>query len=632
MKLIFRLGFLCAVFSGLQVGQGSSVLPVSADQKIANAGAIFRGTVLESAAFVDPKDGLIYTRTVFQVNEVFKGKLGATVVLTHRGGSVGNYGEIDGGTPIFKPGEERLMFVSRRPDGRIEAHAGTSSALLLPSKSVSAPNASVGIDLLEKLRAETLSGPISGSDLLDSATSGSRATSPPPQAPSSLLGSSATNLLVGVDNLPARFLLPDRGEPIVYYVDADYLPAGMTLTQALGAVGNALGAWTNVSSVRYQFGGLQSFGQGADKVLASDGLLRIQLHDHYGSIGGSGEVLGYGGHGWTSNNTSSGWTTGGNALGNDFHKTVKGYVVLQHTDVFMQNITNFGEVLCHEIGHTLGLAHSSESPSESNPILSQAVMYYLAHGNGRGATLNSFDTNVIRQVHSPTNTPPYCYDRVMDTISASSLLSIPGVNTVQLRGYDLQGNSLSLSTDGATANNGSFVMANSNLTFNPHNFVDAPRLDPASGFYYDKVYARYSDGVNASPFIQVRVVSIGFDSYSEGISDTWRQTYFGNPNPSIGSNHHAGNDADADGFSNLQEFWLGSSPTNKLSSLATTLLSATNLQFEAKPYELYELYSSTNLTTWTRQLNPILATNNPCRVTGFTNGGPRQFFRVDKIP
>src|SRR5439155_15825845 len=146
--------------------------------------------------------------------------------------------------------------------------------------------------------------------------------------------STATNLLVGGDGIPARFILPDRAEPIPYLIDADYLPAGMTQTQAVNAVKTALAAWTNVTSLRYTFAGIQSFGMAAPNVSASDGKLRIQVHDHYNYIGGgggSGDTLGTGGHSWTIFNLSPGWTTGGNVLTSDFHKTISGYIVLAHT-------------------------------------------------------------------------------------------------------------------------------------------------------------------------------------------------------------------------------------------------------------------------------------------------------------
>jgi hypothetical protein len=430
-----------------------------------------------------------------------------------------------------------------------------------------------------------------------------------------------------------------RGEIIVidhpYLIDADYLPAGITQTQAVAAVQTALAAWTNVTSLRYRFAGIQSFGMAAANVTNSDGVLRIQLHDHYnyiGSSGGNGDTLGEGGHAWTYMDLTPGWTTGGNVIGNDFHKVIRGYVVLQHTNTTMQTLSTFTEVLTHEIGHTIGLAHSCENPAESNPILKQAIMYYQVHADGRGATLNSFDINVSRQIHPPTNTPPYCYDRVMDVVTTPSPISVPGINTVQVRGYDLQTTNLAFATTDATSNAGSFSAVNSNLTFVPSGFFSGPRADPAGYGYYDIIYARYSDGVNASPYAMIRVISLNPDSYSEGIPDDWRTTYFGNANPSVGLKHHAADDADGDGLSNLQEYLLGSDPTDKTSNLRITFFGTTNIQWQAKGYEVYELYSSTNLAAWARAINPIMPTNSVGAATGFTNGGPRQFFRIQKVP
>jgi hypothetical protein len=57
------------------------------------------------------------------------------------------------------------------------------------------------------------------------------------------------------------------------------------------------------------------------------------------------------------------------------------------------------EVVAHEVGHTLGLGHSSENPNEPSALLRQALMYYRAHDDGRGARLNSDDVAGLQALY-----------------------------------------------------------------------------------------------------------------------------------------------------------------------------------------------------------------------------------------
>ncbi len=634
MKRICRLFvFSGAIFIAAFVAQSSVLVPKTTDEQIQDAAAIFRGTVESVHSYSDPR-GRIYTRAVIRVAEVFKGKAPQFVTLLHRGGTVDGVSQIDDFAPQLTVGEERLFFVSRRADGSLYASRGEESALKLSTSKGPVADAQ---SMLQELRSRTSTGPLAGSDLADQAA----APAATPQGNGGIVQpegnpvSTATNLIEDGLGIGSRFLAPDRGETIPYLIDADYLPAGITLSQATNAVQTALAAWTNACSVRFVFAGLQSFGQAAPDVTNLDETLRIQLHDNYNFIassGGGSDVLGKGGRTGLSLNLTPGWTLGGNVAGNDFDKTGNGYIVLQHTNVALQTLSTFTEVLCHEIGHTLSLAHSSENPSEPNPILKQAIMYYAVHADGRGATLNSFDTNVCRQVHPPVNTPPYSYDRVMDVVTSPGQINVPGLNTIEVRGYDLQTTNLTFAITDWTTNAGTFSVVGNRLTFLP----DAPyltsRIDPSSTDYYDLTYGRFSDGVNASPWILIRVIWLAYDSYNEGIPDAWRTQYFGSPDPTAGPNRHAWNDNDGDGVNNLVEWRLGSDPTDKTSNLRITSFEPTSIEWQAKPYEIYELYSSTNLTTWVRAVNPITPTTTVGSATIPATSARGRFFRIQKVP
>jgi hypothetical protein len=89
-----------------------------------------------------------------------------------------------------------------------------------------------------------------------------------------------------------------------------------------------------------------------------------------------------------------------------FDRTLEGDVVVNQGAGACLGPGGLAETLAHEIGHTLGFGHSSENQFEPDPALSDALMYFLIHDDGRGATLRPDDFAGLAFVYEPPVSEP----------------------------------------------------------------------------------------------------------------------------------------------------------------------------------------------------------------------------------
>ncbi|HEY8961128.1 MAG TPA: matrixin family metalloprotease, partial [Luteolibacter sp.] len=408
---------------------------------------------------------------------------------------------------------------------------------------------------------------------------------------------------------PARFTSCDGADPIPYVVDVDAakLPSGMDQAGALAAVQEALNAWAGSSSATFRFAGTQSFGTAAGSIAATDKILRVQLHDTYNFITNS-SILGVGGG---SSSIDSSVFYGGKIGTQGFQERSSAYVVLNHRASFMASAANFKQVLTHELGHALGLAHSSENSSEPNAILKSATMYYTASNDGRGAALTIYDQDRIAFGYPTTNRPPYTIDRLIPGVTCgllSSLPLVPGCNQIRLKAVDYEGASTTPTLMSATNVAGAMTLNGNTLKFVPSgNFLDSllTDLQISQGYNYGKAIVQFSDGVNLSRAAVCTVSSIYQDTTpSDGLPDSWMMANFGTKAVgAVGSGRNPDDDPDKDGLTNRLEFYLRTNPNSAASGRLVTSYNPATKQFTFIPQQFapYAIEASTSLTSssWT---------------------------------
>src|SRR5581483_9072012 len=104
-------------------------------------------------------------------------------------------------------------------------------------------------------------------------------------------------------------------------------------------------------------------------------------------------------------------STGTQRAGTSYQTIVSGSVTVNDgwQNCWFWNQSNVAEPSTHELGHTLGFAHSAEGAT-NDTLLSDATMYYMAHFDGRGASLHDYDEQAAAFLYpsdgaEPTVTP-----------------------------------------------------------------------------------------------------------------------------------------------------------------------------------------------------------------------------------
>lgn len=199
------------------------------------------------------------------------------------------------------------------------------------------------------------------------------------------------------DDIPIRWFEFDAGRSVAWRVHSGGQP-GLGLDASVAAFNVALQTWNDDggSNIRYTYAGTTSSSRGFN---GSDGVNMILFDDpgDGGSKGsfdcGSGGVIAVGGP-WFNLSTRA-------YRGNPYHEAGEADIVTNDgTSCFFQGNPRVAEeVFAHELGHTLGLGHSSTR---------DALMYSRAHDDGRGARLHADDRAAVAALYGSgtSGSPP----------------------------------------------------------------------------------------------------------------------------------------------------------------------------------------------------------------------------------
>jgi hypothetical protein len=394
---------LLALLALLSSPAFSTTIVMMSDEDLAfTSDAIVAGTVTE-VRVAPADDGGIYTYVSLRPDEVLKGYLPlGDVTIRERGGRVGDREQRVFGTPSYTVGESVIAFLTQDGDGYLR----TTQMVL----------GKFGVVSDEITGEEVAERPLDDDVVVLSRSAQSRPRDDrrparafrghlrdvvrsqpvrtmhhaPAKAPAdtTLLTPETAGFKLFND---VRWFEPDEGLPVSYLIDTAGDPK-IGPNASRNAVLAALAAWTNVptaSIVLQSGGGITGAPSGG-----CDGKNTVVFNDPSGSIldpSGCSGVLAVGGYCANAGATRT-------VNGVDFHQIVEGDITVNNgwDGCSIWNITNLSEVLTHELGHTIGLAHSTDPT---------ATMYAYAHFDGRGASLMPDDMAGVTFIYPDTGVP-----------------------------------------------------------------------------------------------------------------------------------------------------------------------------------------------------------------------------------
>ena len=418
-RVLVKLSLLAVLLGFAQISFGTTVIIPSDDQLIIEARAIIRGSVLSVQPGVDKQDR-IFTYVTVRVREVLKGNLTQRrIVLKQPGGEFGNRGTLVFGAPQFKVGENVLLYLDTWRDGSLRVHQmslGKFSIIDDPSTGASYAvrnSSDNGVRILghsndgpitnrmelsnylEMVRGRLAANKRAAKEFEARAYSGVPIREQPPAyTPSPQEGDLQVQFHIW--NPPLRWFEVDTGQSVVFKVNTDSAPP-----QAESDVIAATNAWSSVAgcSLRVVEGGTTD----TCGLFAYDGTNSISFNNCDGYFSGSGTCSA----GVLAVTSISAYDRSQSTVinGVTFYRALEANLTFNpFAACAFADHCQFQEIVTHEMGHGLGLHHSWDSSFGGSPTPTEqaATMYWVAHFDGRCASLRQDDINGISFIYPST--------------------------------------------------------------------------------------------------------------------------------------------------------------------------------------------------------------------------------------